>query len=142
MLRHTRSSPSDRPADRRSGVTTVEFALTVPVAFMLCFASVEFARVNMIRNTLVNAAYTGARRAMVPGATASVTKAEAQKVLQQSGIKGGTVTLDPPVLTHTTQEVSVTVSVPLDRNTWVAPSFMKKNDYDRTCTLSRETAKR
>lgn len=126
----------------RSGATTVEFALTVPIAFLLLMASVEFARVNMIRNTLVNAAYTGARRAMVPGATASVTKTEAQKVLTLTGIKGGTVTVEPEVLTNTTAQVTVTVTVPLNRNAWVATTFMKDNNYSRTCTLSREMAKR
>lgn len=130
------------PRPHRSGATTVEFALTMPIAFLLLMASVEFARVNMIRNTLVNAAYTGARRAMVPGATADVTKTEAKKVLSLTGIKGGTVTVEPNVLTNTTSQVTVTVTVPLNQNSWVAPTFMKENQYSRTCTLSREMAKR
>ena len=134
-LRH----PSTR--SRRNGVTTVEFALTVPIAFMLLFATIEFARVNMIRNTLVNAAYTGARRAMVPGSTAALAMEEAKKVLTICGIKDGVVTVTPSTLTPTTNDVSVTVTVPLNKNIWISPMFMKKNDYSRTCTLSRERAK-
>jgi len=142
-MHRTRPRSSARvPRPHRSGATTVEFALTMPIAFLLLMASVEFARVNMIRNTLVNAAYTGARRAMVPGATADVTKTEAKKVLSLTGIKGGTVTVEPNVLTNTTAQVTVTVTVPLNQNSWVAPAFMKENHYSRTCTLSREMAKR
>ena len=134
-LRHPRTR------SRRGGVTTVEFALTVPIAFMLLFATIEFARVNMIRNTLVNAAYTGARRAMVPGSTAKLAIDEATKVLTICGIKDGVVTVNPATLTTATNDVSVTVTVPLNKNIWISPMFMKSQTYARTCTLSRERAK-
>jgi Flp pilus assembly protein TadG len=124
------------------GATAVEFALTAPLAFMLMLAAVEFARVNMIRNSLVNAAYTGARRAMVPGATGTVATAEAKKVLTLCGIQGGQVTVTPSTITATTPEVTVQVRVSLKQNAWVTPMFMKDDTYTRTCTLSREQAKR
>jgi len=129
------------PPVRRWGGTTVEFALTVPIAFMLLFATVEFARINMIRNTLVNAAYTGARRAMVPGSTAALAVEESKKVLTMCGIKEGEVTVTPQTLTPTTNEVTVTVSVPLGKNVWISPMFIASKSYSRTCTLSRERAK-
>ena len=136
-----KSSRSATIRSRRDGVTTVEFAITVPIAFLLLFATIEFARVNMIRNTLVNAAYTGARRAMVPGSTATLAVNEAKKVLEICGISDGVVTVTPSTLTPTTNEVSVTVTVPMDKNVWISPMFMKNNSYARTCTLSRERAK-
>ena len=130
-----------RRAVGRSGITTVEFALTIPIAFLLLFATIEFARVNMIRNTLVNAAYTGARRAMVPGATAKLASEEAKRVLSICGIKEGSVTVSPQTLTPTTNDVTVTVTVPLNKNIWISPMFITSNSYSRTCTLSRERAK-
>ncbi len=39
----------------RRGATLVEFALVVPILFLLFFAAVEFARVAMIRHTVDNA---------------------------------------------------------------------------------------
>ncbi len=116
-------------------------AATVDPWFLLLFATIEFARVNMIRNTLVNAAYTGARRAMVPGSTAPLAVEEARKVLTICGIRNGDITVTPSNLTQTTNEVSVTVSVPMDKNVWISPMFMKTKNYSRTCTLSRERAK-
>lgn len=136
-----RPAADRRPAARRSGITTVEFALTVPIAFLLLVATIEFARINMIRNTLVNAAYTGARRAMVPGSTATLASEEAKKVLTLCGIKDGSVAVTPQTLTSTTSDVTVTVTVPLDKNAWISPMFVTAKSYSRTCTLSRERAK-
>ena len=56
-------------ARKRTGATTVEFAITVPILFSLLFTAFEFSRMNVIRQTAVNAAYEGARRGIVPGAS-------------------------------------------------------------------------
>ena len=45
----------------RRGAAAVEFAMTVPILFMLLFAALELGRMNMIRQTANNAAYEAAR---------------------------------------------------------------------------------
>jgi len=40
-------------------VTAVEFALVLPILLIFVFGEFEFARVNMLRNTMENAAFEG-----------------------------------------------------------------------------------
>ena len=65
----------------RCGVVTVEFAICAPILFIIFFASLEFGRVNMIRQSVENAVYEGSRRGIVPGATAADCRTAAQNVL-------------------------------------------------------------
>ena len=55
----------------RRGAAAVEFAMTAGLAFFFFFAALEFCRVSMMRHTVQNALYEGARIGIVPGATAS-----------------------------------------------------------------------
>ncbi|MEZ6075910.1 MAG: pilus assembly protein [Pirellulaceae bacterium] len=58
----------------RSGVTTVEFAMTAPLLFMLLYAALELGHANMTFNAVEAACYEGARVGIVPGAKASSAK--------------------------------------------------------------------
>ena len=53
----------------RPGAVLVEMAITSSLAFLFFFAALEFCRVAMIRHTVENALYEGARTGIVPGAT-------------------------------------------------------------------------
>ncbi len=117
---------------------TVEFAVTVPVLFAILFTAFEFSRMNVIRQTAVNAAYEGARRGVVPGATETDVKAVAQSILSVVGTRSATVTVDPTVLTPDTTEVTVTVTVPLQENSYVTSRFFAGKDALTSCTLKRE----
>jgi len=123
----------------RSGTVTVEFALTMPVALMLTFGLVEFARVNMIRNTAQNAAYEGARAAIIPGGTAARAEARANLVMSTISTRNVDVTIDPPTITDTTPKVTVTISVPLGENMWITPRYFVNQAMVRTCELTRES---
>ena len=48
----------------------MEVAFCLPLLFFFFLSALEFARVNMIRQTVENAVYEGSRRGVVPGATA------------------------------------------------------------------------
>jgi Flp pilus assembly protein TadG len=124
----------------RSGATAVEFALTAPLAFLLLCGSIEYGRAHMVLNATANAAYQGARRAMVPGATSSQVITTANATLTASSVKSATVTVSPSTILTTTTTVSVTVSVPLNSNIWIGSFFTKNMTIARTCTLSREKA--
>lgn len=134
QIRH-RKSGSSQP---RRGVVTVEVAITLPVLFMTMFGCIEFARMNVLRNTAENACYEGARKASVPGGTADEAIAEAQAELNVVGTRNPTITVTPSVIVDATTEVTVTVDIPLNDNAWVTPLFLKDQHLIRSCTLTRE----
>ena len=70
----TATSPP-QPSHDRTAAVVVEFAICAPILFLFFFASLEFSRVNMIRQSVENAVYEGARRGIVPGATAANCRA-------------------------------------------------------------------
>jgi Flp pilus assembly protein TadG len=123
----------------RRGALTVEFAIVAPVVFLVVFAAVEFARLNMLVNTMENAAYEGARRGIIPGATISNVENEAEAILKAVGAINADVTVTPAVITNATPEVTVDITIPLNDNAWVTPRFTKDAVLHRSCTLTRET---
>jgi len=127
-----------RKTHNRRGAITVEFALCFPLLLMTFFAAFEFARANMLRQTAENAAYEGARRAIIPGASADDAENFAKNMLAIVGTEGATVDVDPQVIEHSTPEVTVTVTVPLNENGFVAPLFLKDREIIATTTLARE----
>ena len=131
-----------RPISRnhRQGAVTVEFALAAPVLFMFVFAGFEFSRVNMIRNTIENAAYEGARRGVVAGAAAANCVAVTQNLLDIVGVADSTITVTPPVIQADTEEVTVAVEVPLTiSNCYITPKYYLGSTLRTSVTLPRET---
>jgi Flp pilus assembly protein TadG len=126
-----------RQRDRR-GATAVEFALVAPVFFLVLFAMFEFSRLNVLRHTADNAAYEAARVAMVPGATAADAVAEANRLLSVVGARGATVRVTPAVLTTATDQVTVSIAIPLDQNGWVVPRFTRASTLQSQSTLKTE----
>ncbi len=122
----------------RMGALTVEMAICVPIVLLLLMGTLEFGRMNMLRNSIDNAAYEGARRGVVPGATASDCEAEANKVLQAIGAVNTTVTVTPSVITDSTAQVSVTISAPLSSNSWGPARFLSGVTLRSVSTKSRE----
>ncbi len=121
-----------------SGAATVEFALVAPIVLMLCYTSVEFARVDMIRNTMEIAAYEGAREGIIPGAKAGKCRAVARSKLRAVGITNAKIRITPSVIQPDTQMVRVKVRVPLDENGLVVSRFFHDKIMVKSCTLSRE----
>ena len=101
----------------------MEFAIVSPVFFLFIIASFEFARLNVLRHTADNAAYEAVRHAMVPGGTAAEAVAKANSVLNIVAARGAQVTVTPSVITPETDEITVTVDIPLDQNGWITPRF-------------------
>ncbi|MEM8946176.1 MAG: TadE family protein [Planctomycetota bacterium] len=126
---------------QRTGTTTVEFALTAPILFFLLTGAIELSRANMLRHTAVVAATEGARRSIIPGATAAECAAAATSELNAVGFRTADVLIDPAVIGENTSQVSVSVSIPLSGdNGFVLPAFLKGAKISRTVTLQRELA--
>ena len=126
-----------RPKNR-CGVTTVEFAICAPILFLFTFASLEFSRVNMIRQTVENAMNEGCRRGIVPGATAQDAKDSAQEVLNAIAAANAQITISPSVILEDTPEITVSIVVPINDNSWVAPFFFSGMEVTNSMTLRRE----
>lgn len=122
----------------RNGVTCTEFALVAPVVMFIVFACLEFARVNMIRNTAENAAYEGARAGIVPGATAEDVIATSRAVVDHVFTNGENIIVEPSTISPDTESVTVTIEIPLDDNSWVAPVFFAGKTITATRTLRRD----
>src|SRR3989304_7544629 len=98
-----RDMPPAQPRRRRrtrAAAVVVEFAICAPILFLFFFASLEFSRVNMIRQSVENAVYEGARRGIVPGATADNCRASALTVLNSISASGATIRGTPAANTQ------------------------------------------
>jgi Flp pilus assembly protein TadG len=133
IKRRTRRLPPPRAA-----VVVVEFAICAPILFLVFFASLEFARVNMIRQSIENAVYEGARRGIVPGATAQNCRDAAQLVLNSISTRDAQITVTPSLITKDTTEITVSVAVPVNTNSWVVPVFFGDKTISGAMTLRRE----
>jgi Flp pilus assembly protein TadG len=122
----------------RTAFVVVEFALCAPILFLVFFAALEFARVNMIRQSIENAVYEGARRGIVPGATADDCRHAAQLILDSVYAHDAQINVTPSVITKDTAEVTVSVAVPVDSNSWVTPFFFHDKTISSQMTLRRE----
>lgn len=117
-----RAAARRRPG-RRHGATIPEFALVVPVFFVLLFAGIEFSVISTIRSTANNAAYEAARKLVIPGAVASTGVDEATQIMAIVGVRNLTVTVTPPVIDDETAEVTVDISIPYSDNAIITPWF-------------------
>ena len=134
-LRNRHCSSASTSVERR-GVTTVEVALTFPILMLILTLSIEAARLNTLRNTLENAAYEGARRAIVPGASATDVRNSVSSILRSINTKDAVVTVNPATLGSSSGPVTVTIDVPIASNSWVGQTSSRH--MVRACTLSRE----
>ena len=117
----------------------VEFALVAPPFFMLLVGGIEFSRANVILNTMENAAYAGARRGIVPGATAAECEDAAQTILDIIRTNDASITIQPTVITDETPVVTATVQVPLNMaNGWITPQFYLGKSLTASVALARE----
>jgi Flp pilus assembly protein TadG len=124
----------------RRGAAAVEFALTAPIFFLFLLAAFEFGWLNVIRHTADNAAYEAARTAMVPGATAAEASKKANGLLRIIGARGAKVSVNPAVLTPETEQVTVEIDIPMNRNGLITPRFTKNKTLHSESTLRTERA--
>jgi Flp pilus assembly protein TadG len=116
----------------------VEVALVLPILLTLFFGAIDFSRANSIRNTLENAAYEGARRAIVPGATAADVQQAAMEILTVLSIEQATITIVPNTITDATTQVTVSISVPLGSNLYASSQILSSSTLTKSCSLTRE----
>jgi hypothetical protein len=124
----------------RRGVAVVEFALTFPLLIILVVGLIEFSRLSTMRHAADNAAYEAARHVIVPGANVAEAVAQANDLLARSGVRHGTIEVNPAVIGEDTKFVTVQVTVPLVGNSWLPPKLTKSRMVVRETTLRTERA--
>ncbi len=124
---------------RRCGVSVIEFAIVANVLFLTVFICIEFARLNMIRNMVQDAAYFAARTAMVPGATEQDAIAEAERILAILNTQGAAIEVNGgSAVTDDTQELRVRVTVPLRENALFTPAFTGNKEIEAIARMKTE----
>ncbi len=116
----------------------VEFALVVPIVFILFFAAVEFSRVAMIRHSMDSAVYEAARSAIIPGGTSTGAQDEARRILAIIGVSRPTIVVSPSRIDRDTPQVTVRITVPLDANSYGPQQYFAGSSITRELTLRRE----
>lgn len=137
-MKHSKDNTSR--GEHRSGTVTVEFALILPVALLIVFGLVEFARVNMIRNAMQNAAYEGARMAIIRGGSASNAEDRAKEFLQIISVNNAKIRVQPAVIKNDTPDVTIAISIPLAENLWLTPSYFIGKTISTNFTMTRESS--
>jgi Flp pilus assembly protein TadG len=122
----------------RRGAVVVEMAICLPLLFFFFLTALEFSRVNMIRQTVENAVYEGSRRGVVPGATADDCRNAAQAVLNSVSTNDADIEVEPATLNDSVSEVTVSIEVPVNSNSWVVPFFFQDRVISSSMTLRKE----
>lgn len=99
--------------------------------------AIELTRLNFIRHTAANAAYEAARKAIVPGNTVLDAQTEALRLLNTLGVgNGASVVVDP-----TLNRVTVTVTIPINQNSWGLTRFTGGLNVTQSCGLTLEAVR-
>ena len=121
-------------------MAAVEFALVVPIFLLLVFGIIEFGRVMMVQQVLVNASREGARRAVLESATPSAVVNTVSDYLKAASVdvseSGISVTPDPSSVTNN-ESITVSVTVPFSRVSWMPP-FIYNGNLEASTTMRSE----
>jgi hypothetical protein len=72
---------------------------------------------------------------MVPGATAAEARTEATNLLNIVGARDAQITVTPSVLTPETDQVTVNITIPMNRNGLIVPRFTAAKSIRASSTL-------
>jgi Flp pilus assembly protein TadG len=126
---------------RRTGAAVVEFAVVAPVLILVLLGMIECGRMIMVQQALTSAVREGARTASVDG-TSSAAIESVNEFLAGAGVRGSNVAVNlgsAGAVAHG-QPITVTVSVPFSKVSWLPnPFFMKNLTLSSTATMRRET---
>ncbi len=137
----TNRKPNLMRRGTRQGAVAVEFAITAGLAFLFFFGAFEFSRVAMIRGTVDNAIYEGARVGITPGATSNEVEKKVRDILGFSLVKVADITIQPSPILFDSKTIFVKVDLPLDKNTFSPAKFFKGKSIVRSIQMKREASR-
>jgi Flp pilus assembly protein TadG len=93
------------------GVATVEVAICLPIFVVVVFGTIECCDLMFLRQGLLQAAYEGARVAIVPNAKSENVLEQVDRILVQRGIQASAVRIIPPDFHEAPFGTEVTVEI-------------------------------
>ena len=115
--------------------------MVAPLLFMIIFLFIEFDRYVFVRQSMQEAARTGARIAILKGATEAEVQEAAAAVLTVAKVEGYTLAVTPGLTGDFEQGDLVTVALSVDYGSvsWL-PSlrFLQNKTINATCSLPKE----
>ncbi len=131
MTRSHRTARSIRSVGRRRrGASAVEFAIVAPIFFLLLFGMLEFGRLVMVQQALVNASREGARLAVKDGTTKNDVLDTVEQYLAQASIdiKRKHINVSPnPASAAPGSAITVSITVPYEEVSWLPGSIYLRN---------------
>jgi Flp pilus assembly protein TadG len=140
----TLAHQGQRLGRQRRGAAIVEFAVVVPVFFILVFGLVDIGRGFMVRALLANAARAGCRTGSLPSKANTDIQATINTTLNGQGIYGTSTAITvngnsvDAATAQTGDQVSVTLSVPVGNISWLPGTYYLRGNLSSTFTLLRE----
>jgi Flp pilus assembly protein TadG len=126
-------------ARQRSGATTAELAVVLPIFVLMLFAFFELGHGLMISSIVENAAYEGARRGVVPGATQETAQQVAEDIAIASSLRSPRVQVDTISLTDRVRGITVTVDASMAENGIFLGPFLGNTTISRSTTMIYES---
>ena len=127
---------------RRRGAAVVEFAIVVPIFFLMVFGMIEFGRMVMVHQLLAGAAREGARQAIVNGATAGDVEQTVRDYLTSTSVDGqaASVSVTPdPATASTGEAVTIETGIEFEKVSWLpAPFFLQDLTLNAASTMRHE----
>lgn len=138
-VRTSGARPSQTRSNRR-GAAAVEFALVAPLLIMLVFGMIEYGRMLLVQQMMVNASREGARLAVVDGTSINDVKdvVESRLLGASIAVKRSDISVSPdPQSANFGVPITVSVSVPYRNISWLPSSLYLDNATLFTSTVMR-----
>jgi len=139
MRSNSRFSRSEyRP--QRNGGAIVEFAVLLPVLFLILMGTIETCTMIFMQQSLHIAAYEGARVAIVPDSDADDVRSAAIRLLDIRRIKDAVITVTPDNIASAPYGsfIRVEISAPCSSNSVLALQFYSGRTLRGTVEMMKE----
>lgn len=133
-------TPFRKTNKERNGAAIVEFALFLPLFFMITMATIETCRVLYLRQSLTIAAYECARLGVIPGMTLETLEFQCDSIVNGRDIHNVKLTVEPPDLSglHYGDPLTVTVEAKVDDNAILGTWFYRGRTLRETVVILGE----
>ncbi len=124
---------------RRRGAAVIELAVCLPVILLIVIGTIEAASLLFLKQTLVQAAYEGAKVAIVSGDSEQVTQV-VDAVAASRNLNGVQIEFNPSDLANVPsgETVTITISAPGDSNSFIPFGPFENQTVRTSASMVRE----
>ncbi len=125
---------------RRAGAALVEFAICIPVFFILAMGTVEVCRLLYLRQSLKIAAFECAKLGVIPDVAPESLQDQCDVILQNRRVVGYTLSYEPNDLKQLSygKVLSVTISRAVEPNLFLGQWFYHSDNLIESVALTAE----